>query len=357
MKIQGKIYLVGGAVRDIIMKNEPKDRDYVIVGGSEQNLLSLGFKKVGADFPVFLHPETNEEYALARVERKSGVGYGGFTVETEGVTLEQDLSRRDFTINAMAIPLHSPGSIVDPFGGQRDIGAGLIKHVTDAFKDDPLRALRAFRFAARYDFDISRDTVTAIKAIPKEDLDALAKERIYLEVTKAIGDGQFSDFIRNTRFCGMDWLIAKVLVDFSSSAILKMKNQGKDIDVDAYITCIIFGAMVDGDTVANFEATSFHRQVAKIWYTYHTSAKTPLDQFNLINSIGEWGSPKFFLLGRSWHIYYKDPSKLALKALWFVYKSVTSKTVLANNPLLEGKALGDAIKATRIEALRSFIED
>ena len=146
LKIQGRVYLVGGAVRDILLGREPKDRDYVVVDGSQENLLSLGFKQVGTDFPVFLHPETKEEYALARVERKSGVGYNGFSVETDGVTLGQDLARRDITINAMAM---DGDDLIDPFNGHWDLENGVIRHVSGAFKDDPLRALRVARFAAR----------------------------------------------------------------------------------------------------------------------------------------------------------------------------------------------------------------
>ena len=143
------IYLVGGAVRDQLLGLPVKERDWVVVGATPQQLVDQGFKPVGNDFPVFLHPDTREEYALARTERKSGHGYGGFVFHTDtDVTLEDDLIRRDLTINAMA---RTPGGeIIDPFNGKRDLKARILRHVSPAFAEDPLRVLRVARFAARY---------------------------------------------------------------------------------------------------------------------------------------------------------------------------------------------------------------
>jgi tRNA nucleotidyltransferase (CCA-adding enzyme) len=143
------IYLVGGAVRDKLLGLPCGDRDYVVVGETPESMLTAGFKTVGKDFPVFLHPQTGEEYALARTERKSGRGYRGFVVHAEPtVTLEDDLIRRDFTINAIAE--HANGTLVDPYGGARDIEARVLRHVGPAFVEDPLRVLRAARFMARF---------------------------------------------------------------------------------------------------------------------------------------------------------------------------------------------------------------
>lgn len=352
MKIQGKVYLVGGAVRDIMLGVDPKDRDYVVVGGSQENLLSLGFKQVGADFPVFLHPETNEEYALARIERKSGIGYNGFTVETEGVTLFDDLARRDFTINAMAMDVETE-IVYDPYNGLTDLNRGVIRHVSNAFKDDPLRVLRAFRFAARYDYEIAPETLRAIDTVPVEDLKALVPERIFMEVTKSINDGRFHDFYEHLFECSLVWLLKDVLFYMSRYDLPK-----RSTNVDGFLTALIVNGMKKQKPIADFNAISFHKQVAKIIVDYSTSEKTAESRYTLINRLGDWNSPKFKLFMAAKYVQYENQSvKMTFKALWFVYNSVTSKTVLEVDPTLNGPALGAAIKAARVEAIRKFIEE
>src|SRR2546426_9785083 len=159
-----KIYRVGGSVRDELLGRPLADRDYVVVGATPDELLARGFKPVGRDFPVFLHPETHEEYALARTERKSGRGYRGFTVHTAPeVTLEDDLKRRDLTINAMAKA--EDGTLIDPFGGRRDLKEGVLRHVSRAFAEDPVRILRVARFAARFGFRVADETMELMKAM------------------------------------------------------------------------------------------------------------------------------------------------------------------------------------------------
>ncbi|GGI69676.1 multifunctional CCA addition/repair protein [Shewanella gelidii] len=184
-----EIYLVGGAVRDQLLKQTVKDKDYVVVGASVEQMLSQGFRQVGKDFPVFLHPKTQHEYALARTERKTGSGYGGFSVYAkDDVTLAQDLLRRDLTINAMA--QDARGKIIDPHGGQRDIQQKQLRHVSDAFAEDPLRVLRVARFAARFHhlgFSIAPETLLLMKQISQSgELSALTPERIWLEIDKTL---------------------------------------------------------------------------------------------------------------------------------------------------------------------------
>lgn len=177
--------MVGGAVRDKVMGIEPKDVDYVVVGATPADMLAQGFQQVGAGFPVFLHPTTGEEYALARQERKVGVGYNGFeTVFDPSITLEDDLLRRDLTINAMAMDLET-GEIIDPYGGQQDIELGILRHTSDAFAEDPVRVLRAARFAARYKFDIARETVRLMEKIVPE-IDHVPAERVWAEFQKGL---------------------------------------------------------------------------------------------------------------------------------------------------------------------------
>ena len=184
-----EIYLVGGAVRDELLKQEVKDRDWVVVGATPADLLKQGYKQVGKDFPVFLHPDTKEEHALARTETKSGKGYGGFICDfNPSVTLEEDLKRRDLTINAIA--KSEEGEIVDPYNGVRDIQLKQLRHVSEAFGEDPLRILRVARFAARYHhlgFSIANETLQLMTEMCAADvLSELTAERVWLETQKAI---------------------------------------------------------------------------------------------------------------------------------------------------------------------------
>lgn len=187
-----KVYLVGGAVRDKLLGREPNDFDYVVVGSSPEEMLSLGYTQVGKDFPVFLHPETKEEYALARLERKVGVGYTGFETDWKGVTLEQDLERRDLTINAIAQDIET-GEIIDPFGGQQDIKDRKLRHVSPAFAEDPLRVVRVARFAAQLGFFIHSDTYSLMLKLYNE-LKTLPKDRIWREMEKALASPKPSTF-------------------------------------------------------------------------------------------------------------------------------------------------------------------
>ena len=197
-----KVFQVGGAVRDQLLGREISDRDWVVVGASAAELLAQGFRQVGADFPVFLHPETHEEYALARTERKSGRGYTGFITDaTPEVTLEEDLARRDFTINAMA--MGADGVLIDPYGGQRDLAAGTLRHVTAAFVEDPLRVLRAARFAARFGYRIAAETLALMREITAAgELATLAPERVWQELRRALVETHPHLFFTVLRECG-----------------------------------------------------------------------------------------------------------------------------------------------------------
>jgi tRNA nucleotidyltransferase (CCA-adding enzyme) len=188
-----KVYAVGGAIRDTLMGLPVHDIDYVVVGSSVEEMIAQGFRPVGKDFPVFLHPETQAEYALARTERKTGKGYKGFMFYADpSVTLEQDLERRDLTINAMAQEVGEDGqwigSILDPYNGQQDLAARVFRHVSDAFAEDPLRLLRIARFAARFpDFTVAPKTMDALQAIVRSnELSALSAERIWQEFARGL---------------------------------------------------------------------------------------------------------------------------------------------------------------------------
>lgn len=200
-----KTFLVGGAVRDRLLNLPVTDRDWVVVGATPEQLLSEGYQAVGQDFPVFLHPETREEYALARTERKTGKGYTGFICHSSpDITLEQDLQRRDLTINAIA--MDENGAYIDPFRGQEDIAQRLLRHVSDAFSEDPLRVLRVARFAARYaplGFRIAPETLTLMKQMVLQgELNELTAERVWKETEKALLCQEPQVYFETLRECG-----------------------------------------------------------------------------------------------------------------------------------------------------------
>ncbi|MEE8306375.1 MAG: multifunctional CCA addition/repair protein [Gammaproteobacteria bacterium] len=200
-----EVYLVGGAVRDRLLGLPARERDWVVVGASASELLDLGYQQVGKDFPVFLHPETGEEYALARTERKVGPGYHGFSFDTgESVSLEQDLSRRDLTINAMARA--DDGTLIDPFGGEADLAARSLRHVSDAFAEDPVRVARVARFAARFaplGFTVAEETRSLIQTMTESgELANLRPERLWQELERALAEPAPQAFLATLRSCG-----------------------------------------------------------------------------------------------------------------------------------------------------------
>ncbi|HVC13075.1 MAG TPA: multifunctional CCA tRNA nucleotidyl transferase/2'3'-cyclic phosphodiesterase/2'nucleotidase/phosphatase [Burkholderiales bacterium] len=197
-----KAYVVGGAVRDELLGLPVADRDWVVVGATPEEMAARGFKPVGRDFPVFLHPQTREEYALARTERKSGRGYKGFTVySAPEVTLEQDLARRDLTINAMA--RDEAGRLVDPFGGERDLRARVLRHVSAAFAEDPVRILRVARFAARYEFRIADETRALMRRMVEAgEAGFLVAERVWQELAKGLMEKDAARMFEALDDCG-----------------------------------------------------------------------------------------------------------------------------------------------------------
>jgi len=200
-----KFYLVGGAVRDELLGRKAAERDWVVVGATPQQMTDAGFRQVGRDFPVFLHPGTGEEHALARTERKTGPGYRGFEVAfSPEVTLEEDLRRRDLTINAMA--RDESGRLIDPYGGRADIDAKKLRHVSDAFNEDPVRILRVARFLARYEplgFSIAPETMARMRAmVAAGEADALVAERTWQETAKALAEPVPAAWMRALRECG-----------------------------------------------------------------------------------------------------------------------------------------------------------
>jgi tRNA nucleotidyltransferase (CCA-adding enzyme) len=202
-----QIYMVGGAVRDRLLGRPVHDHDWVVVGATPEHMAAQGYLPVGRDFPVFLHPETREEYALARTERKSGRGYRGFVVQASpDVTLEEDLARRDLTINAIAASADwtGAGAVFDPYHGTRDLQARVLRHVTDAFREDPVRILRVARFAARFtDFTVAPETLALMRAmVDAGEADHLVPERVWQELARGLMEDKPSRMFEVLRACG-----------------------------------------------------------------------------------------------------------------------------------------------------------
>ncbi|UOO89212.1 multifunctional CCA tRNA nucleotidyl transferase/2'3'-cyclic phosphodiesterase/2'nucleotidase/phosphatase [Vitreoscilla massiliensis] len=208
-----QVYLVGGAVRDGLLGLCVQDRDWVVVGATPAQMLALGYSPVGKDFPVFLHPQSHEEYALARTERKTAVGYHGFQFNTDAsVTLEQDLARRDLSINAMA--QDADGNIIDPYGGQADLQAGILRHVSTAFAEDPVRILRVARFAARYNYCVAAETLALMQQmVSSGEVDALVAERVWQELSRALSEPHPQRFFEVLQQAGA---LAKILPELAA---------------------------------------------------------------------------------------------------------------------------------------------
>ena len=232
-----KVYRVGGSVRDELLGLSVKDHDYVVVGSDPEEMVRLGFRPVGKDFPVFLHPETGEEYALARTERKTGRGYKGFTVYAAAeVTLEQDLARRDLTINAIARDEH--GTLIDPFGGAQDLRRGVLRHVSPAFAEDPVRILRVARFAARFAFEIAPETLALMRQMVHDgEVDHLVSERAWQELSRGLMEQRPSLMLETLRACGA---LARILPEVDALfGVPQPPEHHPEVDTGLHILLVI----------------------------------------------------------------------------------------------------------------------
>jgi tRNA nucleotidyltransferase (CCA-adding enzyme) len=233
-----KIYVVGGAVRDALLGLPVQDHDLVVGGARADDMVARGFKPVGKDFPVFLHPQTHEEYALARTERKTGPGYKGFLFHAApDVTLEQDLARRDLTINAIA--QQEDGTLVDPFGGQRDLKARVFRHVSDAFAEDPVRILRVARFAARFtDFTVAPETNALMRTMVEAgEVDALVAERVWQELARGLMEARPSRMFEVLRACGA---LARILPELGALwGVPQPEQHHPEIDTGMHVMMVI----------------------------------------------------------------------------------------------------------------------
>lgn len=244
-----QIYQVGGAVRDGLLGLPVKDRDYVVVGASPDDMACLGYRPVGKDFPVFLHPATHEEYALARTERKTAQGYRGFQVfATPEVTLEEDLARRDLTINAIA--QGEDGQLIDPYGGLQDLQAGILRHVSPAFAEDPVRILRLARFSARFPgFTIAPETLALAREMAVNgEVDALVPERVWQELAKGLMEYQPSRLFLTLRSCGA---LARILPEVDRLfGVPQPEKYHPEIDTGIHVMMVLDSAAAANESLA-----------------------------------------------------------------------------------------------------------
>jgi len=249
-----KTYVVGGAIRDALLGLPVNDRDYVVVGATPEQMAAQGYLPVGRDFPVFLHPRTHEEYALARTERKTSAGYHGFQFfHAPDVTLEEDLARRDLTINAMAREVQANGepggALIDPFGGAADLRAHVFRHVSDAFVEDPVRILRVARFAARFaDFTVAPDTMTLMRnMVSAGEVDALVAERVWQEIARGLMEAKPSRMFSVLRECGA---LAHVLPEIDALfGVPQRADYHPEIDTGVHVMMVVDHAAAQGGSL------------------------------------------------------------------------------------------------------------
>lgn len=361
-----KIYHVGGSVRDNAMGKEYKDLDYLIVGATAADIEQMkaqGFKQVGADFPVFLHPDTGDEYALARTERKTGTGYLGFeTIYDDSVSLEDDLSRRDFTFNAMARDPET-GETIDPHGGQEDIKKRIIRHVSDAFAEDPLRVLRAARFAARFDFEIAPETQTLMKYLADSgELKELTPERVWKEVSRAVMEKYPENFFKvlnkvgaiDDVFPGTGDLFKK-----SQRVLVKLANNGAN-EVQRWM-----GIFLSGDASAFTQSNWFPGELVDgVNFTKlarHIDFSSSESIMKLLNGTRSWQDQKLFnnFAGMMGILEGKEKHRFDLLAAAIeVGKKINFKDLSdQERAALKGPDIGKAIAVKRREIIQRMYVD
>ncbi|MBW0147403.1 multifunctional CCA tRNA nucleotidyl transferase/2'3'-cyclic phosphodiesterase/2'nucleotidase/phosphatase [Marinobacter arenosus] len=363
-------YLVGGAVRDELLGLEVKDRDWVVVGATPDEMLERGFKQVGADFPVFLHPGSREEYALARTERKQGHGYHGFSVySAPDVTLEDDLKRRDLTINAMA--RNEQGQIIDPFHGQQDIDRRLLRHVSDAFAEDPLRILRTARFAARFQplgFRVCDDTMALMRRmVAAGEIEHLVAERVWQEIQRALHEQEPGTFFEVLRDCGA---LASLLPELATSrfepamAALRCIH-GEQGSAEQRVAALMSPVPQPAceERMAALKAPNDCQNLASLVATFipaighpDTSPTDPLTAeglLSLLDAADLWRRPeRFSALLQVLACALPEPARRAVRLLEIAADSASGVEPRA---LMEqgfkGKALGEAIRHERLRRI------
>lgn len=349
-----EVYLVGGAVRDKLMGLEVKDRDWVVVGAKPNDLIVQGYAQVGKDFPVFLHPKTKEEYALARTEKKAGVGYKGFEFCVDAnISLEDDLLRRDLTINAIAED--EKGRIIDPFHGKQDIQNKVLRHVSAAFVEDPVRLLRLARFAARFDgFTVHPDTQNLIiKMVESGEIDSLVAERVWAEMVKALQSESPWIFFDVIKSCGAD----KVLwPDFFSENYTEILKRLRDVCPNTRFAAIV--ATHNKTDISSFankykmpkDALDLALTVSKNYQKCLGLSSSAEEVLGILNSIDAWRRPErmasFMNAAFAQSSANHDATKAIIIEAYQVAARVKAVDVMSDD--IAGKEIGVAISQKRL---------
>ncbi|MCE1116944.1 MULTISPECIES: multifunctional CCA addition/repair protein [Pseudomonas] len=361
-----QIYKVGGAVRDRLLGRPVSDIDWLVVGATVEQMQALGFRPVGADFPVFLHPKTGEEYALARTERKSGRGYGGFTFHASpDVTLEEDLIRRDLTINAMAED--EQGTLYDPYHGKRDLDERTLRHVSPAFAEDPLRVLRVARFAARYaplGFKVAEETLGLMRQIAESgELQALTAERSWKEIERALMESEPQVFIEVLRSCGGLRELMPELADGLDTLAALHQAASQHQPLSVRWACLLRGLQPAAIKALNqrFKTPRECQELAALVGEYaeradHALALAPASLLDMLQKFDVYRRPQRFedfiaacemaVLGSAY------PPGEYLRGAAEAARTVNVKPLLEAG--LTGQGLGEALKAERLKALEAY---
>jgi tRNA nucleotidyltransferase (CCA-adding enzyme) len=371
------IYAVGGAIRDAVMGIPVNDIDYVVVGSSAEEMIALGYQPVGKDFPVFLHPKSHAEYALARTERKTGVGYQGFHFYAEpSVTLEQDLQRRDLTINAMAQRIDDSGArvgpIIDPYGGQNDIAANVFRHVSAAFAEDPLRLFRIARFAARFPkFTIAPETQEALQAIVRSgELSALSPERVWQELDRGLRSADPLRMIEVLLETGAaEQFLPQQLIAVCRNQQLK-KQLASNLDLlaankvaDVDSVCAVLLADLSEDAIRQWSETTrmphgtrdFAELFSALQKRVTQQSYSAADILAWFNRADAWRKPeraeKLIALAGALQLQV-EPMQSALKAALAIDSQAVIQS-LSTADQQQGESIRSAIDAARLQAVKS----
>ena len=366
-----KIYLVGGAVRDMLLGLPVRERDWVVVGATPEQMLALGYKPVGKDFPVFLHPETNEEYALARTERKTAPGYRGFVFHADSdVTLEQDLYRRDLTINAIVQDEH--GQLIDPCNGQADLQQKILRHVSPAFSEDPVRILRIARFAARFyhlGFRIADETMVLMQQMVQNgEVNALVAERVWQECERALGEKNPQVFFSVLQECsalavifpGID-AVENSLIAIQQCALLTHDKTARFAALCINLAEAPLLALCQRLGVPN-EYRDLALRVSFYHTQYHDALQLPAEKIiELFEQLDLFRRPhrlEPFLMACEADVRrtnsFKDknfPPTQFLREAWSLCSAVDSRTIDATH--FNGKAFGEELRRLRIAAVNT----
>ncbi len=350
-------------MRDQLLGFPYTETDWVVVGSTPQDMLDAGFKQVGKDFPVFLHPDSNEEYALARTERKSGHGYHGFAINAHpDVTLEQDLERRDLTINAMA--MLDDGQLIDPYGGKADLDARILRHVSPAFSEDPLRVLRVARFAARYHhlgFRIAAETLALMRQLSSSgELQELARERIWQELAKGLGEASPQVVLQVLQDCGA---LGQLAPAWSASlneelyAILQRAASLKlNVEQRFAISCMHLGGAELNGLCKAISVPKAHKQLASLYLKLMPLPETPKSAaqiFKVLEQSDNLRRPEWLeqIIGIE---QARTGTEFALyRTAADAIKAISSEALQAQG--FSGKALGDALREQRLECIQRLL--